>query len=87
MDTVEIDRPAAVETPASKRECPPGPAAPLEERRTWCRSRVDARAQTHPGDGLPSDVRDTHFWEVEFNCCVLDPAAYDDSLKDEEVTR
>lgn len=56
---------------------PPGADAPYEERAEWSAHYVSWILSTTPQEGeLPNDVRATHRFEIEFNCCVEDPQAY-----------
>lgn len=56
----------------------PSASAPYDVRAAWSRDYVMWFIAKMPEDGaLPPDVRDTHRFEIEFETCVADPAAYE----------
>lgn len=62
----------------------PSADAPYDVRAQWSRDYVVWFIAQTPQDGaLPQDVRDTHRFEIEFETCVSDPAAYEAQTRTE----
>lgn len=56
----------------------PSAAAPYDVRAAWSRDYVTWYILQTPHEGeLPADVRATHFFEIEFEICVMDPQSYE----------
>ncbi len=56
----------------------PSADAPYDVRAAWSSDYVSWFIAQMPQQGaLPPDVRDTHRFEIEFEACVADPAAYE----------
>jgi hypothetical protein len=56
----------------------PSATAPYEVRAAWSRDYVAWFIMQTPQDGaLPSGVRSTHRFEIEFEACVPDPQLYE----------
>lgn len=55
----------------------PASTAAFEQREDWCRKYATWLVERTPAAERPADVRASHLFEVEFNSCKLDPAAYE----------
>ena len=76
---VEAQRPSAPAPPAD---------APYDVRAAWSSDYVSWYIAHTPQDGaLPSDVRPTHRFEIEFDACVHDPQAYERDTQAEHRQR
>ncbi len=74
LELVEFGR-AKSDTPPS--DPPPSADAPYAERAEWSARYVTWLVEhTQPDGPLPTDVRATHLYEIEFISCVEDPEAY-----------
>src|SRR5690349_18099267 len=69
----------AVATPQAQRPATPAPAASAayDQRERWCEQYVAWLVANSPRPPLPSDVRPTHVFEVEFNSCKPNPQDYE----------
>lgn len=84
MDTEVTPDRARYQAPTQPYDLPPSADAPYEERAEWSARYVIWLIDETPQQGVtPIDVRATHRFEVEFNSCVADPAAYARETEDE----
>jgi hypothetical protein len=76
MLTEELRTPQNVEEVRQWR--PPSPREPRETRAEFAEVYVAWFLARSPNAeaALPTDVRDSHRWEVEFSSCLLDPVQY-----------
>ena len=59
------------------RTAAPAATASFQTRQVWCEQYASwVIAQTPTQGPIPSDVRPTHRFEVEFNSCKPDPRRY-----------
>jgi hypothetical protein len=56
---------------------PPTASAQFDVREAWCEQYVDWLLSHEPKPALPTDVRPTHLFEIEFNSCKPNPQQYE----------
>lgn len=70
----------AMANPAAQRPsaAPPAASAQFDVRAAWCEQYVDWLISHEPRpNALPTDVRPTHLFEIEFNSCKPNPQQYE----------